>query len=123
MNELEFNQTSASVPHAAPQCEPQVVNEKKNALKRVLDGIEKAVEDLGADYARTGKKPPSESLINGLGGDGSIWKSAFADKMRTDLAGTLGTISSCLSSMEEQVKTEWSREPQYVDKTDPRAKW
>ena len=123
MHEPEFNQTSASVPHAAPQCEPQVVNEKKMALKCVLEAVEEAVEDVGADSARTGRKPPSESLTNGLGGDGSAWKSALADKIHTDLAGVLGTISSCFSSEEDKVRAEWNSEPQYVDKTDPRAKW
>lgn len=100
----------------------QAVNKKKLALRIILDFLEKAVEGVGADYPETGKKAPSESLTDGLGGDGSVWKSTLADKMHADLAGILGTISSCFSSEKEKVRTEWNNEPRYVDKTDTRAR-
>jgi hypothetical protein len=98
-------------------------NRKKVALRYVLDSISEAVQDLGADFIDTGATSPSESLVNGLGGDGSVWKSALAEKMRADITETIRKITSCLSSEKEKVSGEWSNEPDLVDRNDPRAKW
>lgn len=123
MSEPEPYPTPGPAPYELPNDKSQAVNKKKLALRYVLDTVEKAVEELKADYAETGGKPPSESLTDGLGGSGSAWKSTLADQMRTDFSGVISDICSCVSSEEGKVRSEWNSEPQFVDKTDPRAKW
>lgn len=101
----------------------QALNMKKKALENVLGSIAEARRDLGADSAEMGTTPPSDSLVNGLGGDGSVWKSSLADKIRADLSGIIKRITSCFSSQHEKVSAEWNNEPEYVDINDPRARW
>ena len=102
---------------------PSRENRKKVALRNVLDSISEAVQDLGADFVDTGAASPSENLVNGLGGDGSVWKSTLAEEMRADITGIVRKITSCLSSEKEKVSGEWSNEPDLVDGNDPRTKW
>lgn len=83
----------------------------------------KPYKNLGADFVDTGAASPSENLVNGLGGDGSVWKSTLAEEMRADITGIVRKITSCLSSEKEKVSGEWSNEPDLVDGNDPRAKW
>ena len=123
MSEPEPNPTPGPAPYELPKDKSQALNKKKLALRYVLDTVEKAVKELEADYTDTGKKPPSESLTDGLGGSGSAWKSTLADQLRTDFSGAISDICSCISSEEGKVRFEWNSEPQFVDKTDPRAKW
>ena len=123
MSEPEPNPTPGPAPYELPKDKSQALNKKKLALRYVLDTVEKAVKELEADYTDTGKKPPSESLTDGLGGSGSAWKSTLADQMRTDCSGVINDICSCISSEEGKVRSEWNSEPQFVDKTDPRAEW
>lgn len=115
--------TPGPPPVPPPEDNSQAVNGKKMALEYVVGSINKAVREIGADSAETGTTPPSESLTNGLGGDGSVWKSSLADNMHTKLAVLLRSISSYFSSEEEKITSEWHNEPQYVDKTDSRARW
>jgi len=110
-------------PIPPPGDSSQAVNMKKIALDNVLHSIAEARRDLGADSAEIGTTSPSESLVNGLGGDGSVWKSSMADKIHADLSGIIKRITSCFSSQHEKVCTERDNEPQYVDQNDPRAHW
>ena len=123
MSEPEPNPTPGPAPYELPKDKSQALNKKKLALRYVLDTVEKAVKELEADYTDTGKNPPSESLTDGLGGSGSAWKSTLADQMRIDFSGVINDICSCISSEEGKVRSEWNSEPQFVDKTDPRAEW
>lgn len=123
MSEPEPYPTPGPAPYELPNDKSQAVNKKKLALRYVLDTIEKAATELEADFAEAGKKSPSESLTDGLGGSGSAWKSTLADQLRTDFSGAISDICSCISSEEGKVRFEWNSEPQFVDKTDPRAKW
>lgn len=123
MSEPEPYPTPGPAPYELPNDKSQAVNKKKLALRYVLDTIEKAVTELEADFAAAGKKSPSESLTDGLGGSGSAWKSTLADQLRTDFSGVISDICSCISSEEGKVRSEWNSEPQFVDKTDPRAEW
>lgn len=123
MSEPEPYPTPGPAPYELPNDKSQAVNKKKLALRYVLDTIEKAATELEADFAAVGKKSPSESLTDGLGGSGSAWKSTLADQLRTDFSGVISDICSCISSEEGKVRSEWNSEPQFVDKTDPRAEW
>ena len=96
------------------QQELEVPNAKK---------LSKAIQELGADYAETGASSPSESLVSGLGGDGSVWKSTLADKMHDDIAGIVKRIADQFSAGEERAASQWGAEPEYVKWDDPRAKW
>ena len=123
MSEPEPYPTPGPAPYELPNDKSQAVNKKKLALRYVLDTVEKAVRELEADFAETGDKSPAESITDGLGGSGSAWKSTLADQMRTDFSGVISDICSCISSEEGKVRSEWNSEPQFVDKTDPRAEW
>ena len=105
------------------QQELEVPNAKKAAIGIVRNTLSKAIQELGADYAETGASSPSESLVSGLGGDGSVWKSTLADKMHDDIAGIVKRIADQFSAGEERAASQCGAEPEYVKWDDPRAKW
>lgn len=101
----------------------EVPNEKKVAIGLVRNSLSKAIQELGGDYAETGATSPSESLVSGLGGDGSVWKSPLADKMHTDIAAIIKRITVQYSAGKEKADSQWWSEPEYVKWDDPRATW
>ena len=110
-------------PTATPQDQSQRDNRKKIALRYVLDSITEATQELGADYTETGATAPSESLVSGLGGDGSVWKSTLADKIHIDAAAIIKRITVNFSTEKEKVAAQWGNEPSLVDWYDTRADW
>ena len=107
----------------APPGDGEDYNYKKFALKRVVDALEQAQDDLDADPATEGMTPKSTLLTEGLGGEDSVWQSPLADTMRETLVEVIDSMISNLRSATVEVGSDWEGEPIYVDEDDPRAKW
>ncbi|CAM2750577.1 hypothetical protein ACSL103130_01015 [Actinomyces slackii] len=99
-----------------------VPNLKRPAMKRVLDTLDSAEDDLDAG-ATSGMTPKSHMLTNGLGGEGSVWKSPLAETSRTAAVGVIDKITSQVSSTRQDVSDDHSAEPEKVKETDSRATW
>ncbi|NDR53226.1 hypothetical protein [Actinomyces sp. 565] len=98
-------------------------NYKKIALKRVVDALEQAQDDLDADPATEGMTPKSTLLTQGLGGEDSVWQSPLADTMHDTLVGVIDSMISNVRKATVEVSRDWEGEPTYVDEDDYRAKW
>lgn len=82
-------------PEVDPPTDPnQAINYKKVALKVVLDSLKAAEQAVGADYMDTGEAPKSQTLTEGLGGEGSVWQSPKADAAYTVLESIISSIGS-----------------------------
>ena len=111
-------------PEVDPPTDPnQAINYKKVALKVVLDSLKAAEQAVGADYMDTGEAPKSQTLTEGLGGEGSVWQSPKADAAYTVLESIISSIGSKFRDATTAVEDEWNLEPTYVDKSDARAEW
>ncbi|SHE24622.1 Hypothetical protein ACGLYG10_0829 [Actinomyces glycerinitolerans] len=117
---------SYSTPSPSPIPPPgdgEDYNYKKFALKRVVDALEQAQDDLDADPATEGMTPKSALLTQGLGGTESVWQSPLADTMHDTLVGVIDSMVSNLRNATVEVSDDWEAEPTYVDEDDYRAKW
>nr|WP_311153714.1 hypothetical protein [uncultured Actinomyces sp.] len=92
-------------------------------MKVVLDSLKAAEQAVGADYMDTGEAPKSQTLTEGLGGEGSVWQSPKADAAYTVLESIISSIGSKFKDATTAVEDEWNLEPTYVDKSDARAEW
>ena len=109
-------------PTATPQDQSRRDN-RRIALRYILDSITEATQELGTDYTETGATPPSESFVSGLGRDGSVWKSPLADQIHTDVAAIMKRITVNFFAEKEKAVDQGDNEPSLVDWYDPRADW
>jgi hypothetical protein len=99
------------------------MNMKKVAMGYVLGTVNEAIANLDADaVASGGGTAKSASLIAGLGGDGSVWKSTLAETIRQQLVSVIDSATSQTTTTQEEIIAERDNEPTYVDKDDPRAR-
>ena len=111
-------------PEAPPEGSNQAMNMKKVAMGYVLGTVNEAIANLDADaVASGGGTAKSASLIAGLGGDGSVWKSTLAETIRQQLVSVIDSATSQMTTTQEEIIAELDNEPTYVDKDDPRARW
>ena len=111
-------------PEAPPEGSNQAMNMKKVAMGYVLGTVNEAIANLDADaVACGGGAAKSASLIAGLGGDGSVWKSTLAETIRQQLVSVIDSATSQMTTTQEEIIAERDNEPTYVDKDDPRARW
>ncbi|MDO5063984.1 MAG: hypothetical protein Q4E00_03180 [Actinomyces bowdenii] len=100
-----------------------VPNLKRPAMKKVLDALDDACDDLDAGPT-SGMMPKSDMLTEGLGGDGKIWQTKpLADNYRTEIKGIIDRITSKVSTVRDDVSDDHAKEPEQVKKSDRRAKW
>ena len=113
-------QDKIAIEHA-PDENGKYDNKKREAIKVVLDSLDSAETALGLDL--TSSESPEVKLTEGMGKDGSVWNSTFAETARENISGILSDISRDFRWTRDDVQIQYWLEPEKVDSGDPRASW